>query len=247
MNMLAIDVSSRTASAAVFKAERLTGEQLTRERAGGNPVIAAAHLDAGLTHSQTLLPMVDALLQGGALTMEDIDRVAVAVGPGSFTGVRIGVATAKGLAFAQEIPCTPVSTLLGMAYGYAALPLRGILCAALDARRGQVYAAVFALEEGDVRRLTEDAAVNAEVLAAQLPAYGAPVLLTGDGAVLIRQALPDSVACHMLPTINYAAGIAAAAYALDLPAVHPDELRPVYLRLPQAERELRERQGERGL
>ena len=219
MITLAIDSSSCAASCALMQNGRL---------------MAASLLDVGLTHSQTLLPMIDAMLKGATLSMEEIDVLAVAVGPGSFTGVRIGVATAKGLAFPHETRCMPVSTLLALAHSVE-IPAEATICASLDARRGQVYAAIFHVKDGCVRRLTEDIAASAEELVSRLNDCDTPVLLVGDGTPLLQTLLPNQ--CATLNMVNNAVGIARVAHALEMPSIHPDALQPIYLRLPQAERE----------
>lgn len=122
------------------------------------------------------------MLHTARRTMEQVDRLAVTVGPGSFTGIRIGLATVKGLAFARGIPCVPVSALEAMAV--LCPPVEGVLCSAMDARRSQVYNALFAWQEGALRRLTPDRALSVQELACELEERGLPVWLTGDGALL---------------------------------------------------------------
>ena len=136
MNILAIDSSAKAASAAVVSEEA---------------VLASFHLDVKLTHSQTLMPMCQQVLACAGLTMEDIHGIAVSKGPGSFTGLRIGMAAVKGLAFAKNLPCVGVSTLKSLAYNLQGF--EGIACAVMDARRNQVYNALFALRDGTVSRL----------------------------------------------------------------------------------------------
>src|SRR5699024_4902492 len=136
----------------------------------------------GLTHSQTLLPMAQAVLENTKITGQELDCIAVAAGPGSFTGVRIGIAAVKGLAMALDKPCAPVSTLAAMA---ALMPYRaGTVCAVMDARCAQVYNALFALQDGKIQRLTPDRAVPVAQLRDELAAYPGPIFLVGDGAEL---------------------------------------------------------------
>ncbi len=230
MNILAIDTSAVTASCAL---------------SGDEGLITASELRNGLTHSQTILPMVSDMLKNARISLDEVDLLAVNVGPGSFTGVRIGVAAVKGLAFTRNIPCLPVSTLESMVYPLVGLPISGIVCAVMDARRGQVYTATFSIEGGAVERLTSDRAISIETLKNELENAKKSVFLVGDGAQLCYNTLqPLSVPLTLAPdTLRYqhAAGVAAAAQALSQQgcACPADQLTPVYLRLPQAERELK--------
>lgn len=147
MKILALDSSAKTASAAITDGEQLISE---------------AFVNAGLTHSETLLPMVASVLSLARLTMADIDGCVITDGPGSFTGIRIGIAAVKGLAMPNETKCCGVSTLKAMAYN-----LRYdncIACCAMDARCSQVYSAIFRCFDGKVERLTEDDAIPASKL-----------------------------------------------------------------------------------
>lgn len=127
---------------------------------------AEAYQNSGMTHSCTLMQMAEDMLRTAGLTVQDIDAAAVAAGPGSFTGVRIGAAAAKGLAWGREIPCYGVSTLEAMALGAACTD--GVYCCCMDARRAQVYNAIFEAAAGELRRLTEDRAISIEELYADL-------------------------------------------------------------------------------
>ena len=196
---------------------------------------------SGLTHSRTLLPMGEDMLKNAELSLQDVDLIAVAHGPGSFTGVRIGVSMVKGLAWAADKPCVGVSTLEAMAWhGLAA---GGLVCPVMDARRSQVYNALFRIEDGQPRRLTEDRPIALEELAEELRAYNESVFLIGDGAELSFRALAEKgIPCVLAPEnlrMQSAWGVAMAAQ--DKTPGTADTLLPVYLRLSQAERERQER------
>ncbi len=196
---------------------------------------------SGLTHSRTLLPMGEDMLKNAELKLADVDLLAVAHGPGSFTGVRIGVSMVKGLAWASDKPCVGVSTLEAMAWhGLAA---GGLVCPVMDARRSQVYNALFRIVDGSPRRLTEDRPIALEKLAEELRAYDERVFLVGDGAELSFRALTEKgLPCSLAPEnlrMQSAWGVAMAA--MDKTPGTADELLPVYLRLSQAERERQER------
>ncbi len=232
MRILAVDTSAVTASCAVRENDAL---------------VAVAELRSKMTHSQTILPMVEDMLKNAALNLKDIDLLAVNVGPGSFTGVRIGVAAVKGLAFADNIPCVPVSTLHSMAYNFVGLPGEQTVCAVMDARCGQVYTAFFAVNGDTVARLTNDTAISIEELKKELLSLEKSVILVGDGAKLCYTMLCEDVPLLSLAPdhLRYqnAVGVAAAAAADTAAQCDAAALQPVYLRLPQAERELKARQA----
>ena len=196
---------------------------------------------SGLTHSRTLLPMAEDLLKNAELKLQDVDLFAVAHGPGSFTGIRIGVSTVKGLSWACDKPCVGVSTLEAMAWhGLAA---GGLICPVMDARRSQVYNALFEIRDGAPLRLTEDRPLSLEELAAELRARGEAPFLVGDGAALTarfleKEGLPFRMAPENL-LWQSAWGVAMAARS-KTPG-DSQSLLPVYLRLSQAERERQER------
>ncbi len=195
--------------------------------------------NCGLTHSRTLLPMVEHVLSGCGLSPLEVDGFAVAGGPGSFTGIRIGVATVKGLALAADKPCAAVSTLEAMAWGL--LGWSGEVSCVMDARAGQVYHARFALTADGPRRLCEDRAVKLEVLAQEIGEN--PQILVGDGANLCYTKLKECCPGLRLapPQLVYptAWGVACAARAVlaSGQGVSASALREQYLRAPQAERE----------
>ena len=218
MKTLAIESAAKTASVALFEDGVLRAE---------------LYQDNGLTHSKTVLPMVDALLSGLGTTARELDRIAVSNGPGSFTGLRIGVAAAKGLALALGIPCVGVSTLEAAAYNAQ----DGFVCVVMDARAGQVYNAMFTMENGTLSRVTEDRAVPLSELRAELYAHER-VLLLGDGAHLCVKEFHDHSGLILPPQsarVPRAFGVGMAAE--HSPAVDPSELGVEYLRVPQAERE----------
>ena len=201
--------------------------------------LAAFHLNNGNTHSETLLPMAESVLRCTGKTVNDIDLFAVSAGPGSFTGVRIGVATVKGLAFGKGKPCVGVSTLEALAENL--VPTGGLLCPVMNARRGQVYNALFHVENGVLTRLCPDRALSVEELEAELLTYSEPVTLCGDGAELVKNSFTKcDVALPPLTLMEQNAvsvALCAARMAKEGKTCTDKELKPVYLRMPQAERE----------
>ncbi len=201
--------------------------------------LAAFHLDNGNTHSETLLPMVESVLRCTGKTVDDIDLFAVSAGPGSFTGVRIGVATVKGLAFGKGKPCVGVSTLEALAENL--VPTGGLLCPVMNARRGQVYNALFRAENGALTRLCPDRALSVKELEAELLTCSEPVTLCGDGAELVKNSFTKCSAA--LPPLTLmeqnavSVALCAARMAKAGKTCTDEELKPVYLRMPQAERE----------
>lgn len=226
MLILAFESSARAASVALVEDGRLLSQYSQC---------------SGLTHSRTLLPMAEDMLKNAELTLERVDRFAVAHGPGSFTGIRIGVSTVKGLAWAADKPCVGVSTLEAMAWhGVSA---GGLICPVMDARRGQVYNALFRIENGKPLRLCEDRPIALPQLAEELQALNAPAFLVGDGAELAARYLNEqAIPCVMAPeNLRWQSAWGVAMAAMDRPVGNADSLLPVYLRLSQAERERQER------
>lgn len=213
-------------------------------------ILSRSAIHANLTHSRTLMPMVQSTLSNADLTLKEMDYIAIAAGPGSFTGVRIGVAAAKGLAFADNIPCVSVSTLEGIAHLAKGLPFDGFVCPLMDARCQQVYTALFELKDGVLTRLQPDKAVPSQEVKQYLQEQNRPTLLLGDGAEMCYTAWMSELDClHLAPlSIRYpdAIGVAFAAEEKILlgDTLTPAELLPIYLRLPQAERELKAKQGQ---
>ncbi len=226
MRILALETSAKSVSLAVTE---------------NGTLLAQAYQDRGLTHSVTLMPLLDGMLKTAGLTLDDMDIIAVAQGPGSFTGIRIGVSAAKGLAWAKALPCCGVSTLEAMAYGVT--DFEGVVVGAMDARRQQVYNALFRTENGCVTRLCADRAVAMELVAEELAAIPEPKLIVGDGAVLLYDFLQKAgIGCRLTSPLHRqqsAAGVALAAEHLAAQGLtcSAQELQPVYLRLSQAERE----------
>ena len=220
MLILALESSANPASVAVCSDEKLIGQYFQNSE---------------LTHSRTLLPMAEALLKNLDITISDIGLVAVSSGPGSFTGVRIGVSVAKGLSWGLEIPVCGVSTLEAMAFQ---TPGQGmILCPVMDARRSQVYNALFEWRDGALVRLCPDRAISLEELSTALKRYDTPCLLIGDGAMISYEYITSAgIPCHIAPVLlrfQTAYGVALAARAANaIPAI---ELEPRYLRPSQAE------------
>ena len=196
---------------------------------------------SALTHSRTLLPMAEDMLKNAELKISDVDLFAVAHGPGSFTGIRIGVSTVKGLAWASDKPCVGVSTLESMAWH--ALAAGGYVCPVMDARRQQVYNALFEIRDGKPVRLTEDRPIALEELAPQVQALGAPVFLVGDGAAITAKYFESAgIPFRMAPeNLRWQSAWGVAMAAMDKKPGTADDLLPVYLRLSQAERERQER------
>ena len=233
MNILALESSATACSAA-----------LCRDGA----LIAQSFQCSGLTHSRTLLPMVHDMLENCGQSLDGVDVIAVAAGPGSFTGLRIGVATAKGLAWAQGKPCAPCSTLESMAWPLAHLEGRLIVCA-MDARRGQVYNALFLARGDRLERLSPDRAISLEELGEELKSVQNFKIVVGDGARLCYNSLNERVSGLELAPVHLrfqsAWGVARAAEELVKAGglVSASELVPSYHRLSQAERERLEREG----
>ena len=192
---------------------------------------------SGLTHSRTLLPMAEDLLKNTGYTMADIDIFAVARGPGSFTGIRIGVSAVKGLSWAAGKPCIGVSTLAAMAWN--GISAGGLICAVMDARRFEVYQAFFRIEEGRPVRLCPDRAISLEVLAEELAASSDVPFLVGDGAVLADEYLRKcGLQTRLAPEpLRFQNAWGVAMEAEGMPPGSSQDLLPVYLRLSQAERE----------
>lgn len=230
MLILAFETSAKAASVALLEDGRLLGE---------------SYQNTGLTHSQTLLVMAEDLLKQCGKAVGDITAVAVAEGPGSFTGVRIGVAAAKGFAWGGELPCYGVSTLEAMAESLGIY--QGYVCPCMDARRSQVYNSLFYVNQGNIQRLRKDRAIALADLAGELKELTEPVFLVGDGSALAFRTLSVQIPKLVLPPEHRmhqrAAGVAILA-AKKIAAGEPGDgnaLTPNYLRLSQAERERMEK------
>jgi len=225
MNILALDTSSRAASCAILRDGALAGEFF---------------MNIGLTHSQTAMPMVEALMRQTMLSLREIDVFAVCTGPGSFTGLRIGIACVKGMAMAGDKPCAGASTLMALAAGVCLF--EGYICPVMDARRGQVYTALFESTGGKLRRLREDEAISITRLGEILSELPSKVILTGDGARLCMEELSGVKSLQIAPErFLHQRACALADVAYDMAkkgeTISAGKLAPSYLRLPQAERE----------
>lgn len=228
MKILAVDSSAAVASVAILSDNTVLGEYF---------------LDNGNTHSETILPMTESLLSRLSMTLDEIDLFAVSIGPGSFTGLRIGVATVKGLAFGRNKPCAGISTLEALAYNLDGVS--GILCPVMDARRNQVFTALFKSDGKQIERLTPDGAMDLSELDSLLANYKEPIYLCGDGYALAKEALTTKtmdtperlIPQSAIPVARLALREQKAGRTVDEAA-----LAPVYLRLSKAERERAEKE-----
>ncbi len=233
MIILAFDGTAKCASCAVLRDGACLGEY---------------NIDNGLTQSELLLPMAESLMKSLKLKFSEIDLYATSVGPGSFTGVRIGASLVKGLAFGRDIPCASVSTLDALAENLRGL--QGIIVSVMDARRGQVYSALFRCDGENLEKLTEDMAISISDLGRMLMDYrGESIYLVGDGYEVARRGL---IQCGISPMVTpkglrnesaASVGRVALRQYNEGKTVSDSELSPTYLRLPQAERERLERMG----
>ena len=232
MKILAIDTSATAASVCL---------------AGEDKILGSFYTNTALTHSQTLVPMVEQVLKTTKTDVDELEYIAVNAGPGSFTGVRIGVAAAKGLAFKNNLPCVPVSTLESMAYNM--LGSDCVVCAVMDARCSQVYNALFKISGDKVERLCEDRALALSELKPELEKISEKIILVGDGANLTAKYLENSLSNVFLAPVNNriqnasSTAMAAIKSICENKTIMPAELMPTYLRLPQAQRELNKRLG----
>ena len=235
MKYLCLECSAGPASAAVFEDGKL---------------LSSAFCNVKVTHSQTLMPMVDSVLRQSLTSINEIDGIAVSAGPGSFTGIRIGISAVKGLAAARNIPCVPVSTLAAMVPGFR--QINCIVCCVMDARCNQVYNALFRIQDGEITRLCEDRALMCDELAEELSRFAddSPVIITGDGTDLFYRYVKEYTfvqpadECHRWQSA-IGVGFLAMSDSAQTKTCSAAELLPVYLRLPQAERELKKREEER--
>lgn len=240
MTTLAIDSTSKDASAAIVRDGDLLGE---------------VNLHTGYTHSECLLPAVEYLLRLTKLTVSDIDIFALAAGPGSFTGVRIGAATIKGLAFGRGRVCAPISTLEALAGNLSETD--ALICPIMDARRGQFYTALFSSQDGRLSRVWDDAAMSSDELFARLSDYtndiNRPIYLVGDGYDLAYEAFSGKLVCLAATprALRFHLAASAAFIAERRAAENPESLTddimlsPSYLRLSQAEREYNEKHDDK--
>lgn len=231
MKILAVDSSAKSASVAVCENGRLISE---------------CFVNASLTHSRTLMPMIDNALSQADMKISEIDAFCVNAGPGSFTGIRIGVAAVKGLALAENKSCAGISTLESIAYNFTDDDC--IVCAAMDARCNQVYTALFRCRNNAVERICEDKAISIDTLCEELSGFDDKIYLAGDGAEICLKSFGDKLPNVYVSGENRryqrAFGTALAAEKNNAAFTDSALLAPVYLRLPQAERELKLKKGE---
>lgn len=227
MLILAFESSGRAASVALMRDEKIISENFRCD---------------GVTHSETLLPMAEKLLDDCGVSIKDIDIFAVANGPGSFTGIRIGVSTVKGLSWALDKPCVGVSTPESMAYLCTQYDGR-LICPVQDARRNQVYNALFRIEDGRAVRIRDDRAISLDILTEDLLSFDENVIILGDGTEVTKAALDKTNVKYTTAPEEilwpHAWGVAKASIGKEL--LTSQELLPVYLRLSQAERERQEK------
>lgn len=226
MKILAVDSSAKACSVAILDDNRILGSYF---------------INTALTHSQTLVPMIESLLKNTNTQLDSIDCFAVSAGPGSFTGVRIGVSAIKGMAMPLSKPCIAVSTLEAMAYNV--IDRNCVVCAVMDARCNQVYNAMFRISDGIITRLCDDRALSISDLADELKGYNESIILVGDGAELcynsFRELKQDISLAVEARRYQKAEGVAFAS--VNKEKISAAELMPAYLRLPQAERELKKK------
>ena len=236
MKILAIESSGLVASCVIVTEETMLAEYTVNFKK---------------THSQTLLPMVDEIVSMVGIELKEIDAIAVSAGPGSFTGIRIGISALKGLAAASKKLCVGVSTLSAMAQNFSDTDC--IICAVMDARCNQVYNALFDINNGEIKRLCEDRAIMCDELACELKKISEnsdkPIIIVGDGAEIFSpfaENISGAKKADIKRRYQNAVGVGFAAYESFLcgDTLSPEELLPLYLRLPQAERELKLKKGE---
>lgn len=229
MKILSVECSASPASCAVIDDGKIR---------------ANSFVNARLTHSQTLMQMIINILENSATRLNDIDKIAVAVGPGSFTGLRIGISAVKGLAAPTNLPCVAVSTLAAMAENFT--DRNCVVCAVMDARCNQFYNALFEINGGNITRLCDDRALLADELTAEIVNISPKkqIIICGDGADLFYKHVCELENTSLAPEhlkFQNAVGVGMFAYKNcdTINTVSPEKLLPVYLRLPQAERELK--------
>lgn len=233
MKILSIECSATPCSVAVSENGKIIASDFTNEK---------------MTHSQTLMPMVKDVLQSANTKIQDVDSFAVSAGPGSFTGIRIGISAVKGMAAPRKKPCIAVSTLRSMAENYSDTDC--VVCAVMDARCSQVYNALFEINKGEITRLCDDRALLCEELVPEIEDIvksGKIIIIVGDGTQVFYPFVKDLenvFASEEERRYQNAVGVAKAAEELisNNNLLKPEELQPVYLRLPQAERELKKKE-----
>ena len=231
MKILGIECCTKACSAALYEDGR---------------ICASFSINGTLTHSETLLPIIKSIYEVSNADLNETDYIAVTIGPGSFTGIRIGLATAKGIAQGGDIPMIGISSLEALCYNVT--HFNGIICPCLDARRAQVYNALFEFRNGVLFRICDDRALSVDELKADLNNYDKPILLIGDGARLVYDSMEDGTKTVLAREndiyLRADSVCLAAANETSLCTFRPQnfkDIMPVYLRLSQAEREKQER------
>ena len=233
MKILGIECCTKACSAALYEDGKIT---------------ASFSLNGRLTHSETLLPIIKSIYEISSSSLENTDYIAVTIGPGSFTGIRIGLATAKGIAQGKDKPMIGLSSLEALCYNVT--NFEGIICPCLDARRSQVYNAIFEFQNGNLIRLCDDRALSVDELKDDLKKYDKPIMFLGDGACLVYDSITDGtkkvLASENDIYLRADSVCLAAANEVGLCTFRPQnfkDITPVYLRLSQAEREKKERES----
>lgn len=228
MKILSCECSAKSASCAISE---------------DGKILASGFVNVPLTHSQTLMPMISQMLVNSKISVKEIGAFAISAGPGSFTGVRIGISAVKGMALPSLTPCIAVSTLESIAYNF--LGQDALICAVMDARCNQVYNAVFRVKGEKIKRICPDRAIKIEDLAKEIKGsrVKCPVIIAGDGTDIffpLVQSKKNAVKASQISLYQNATGVALCAHGMynKGQTVPPERLLPVYLRLPQAEREL---------
>lgn len=234
MRILAVDTSSKSASAAVLD---------------NGVLLCESTINTNLTHSQTIMPLISSMMKNAMLSLSDVDVFAAAEGPGSFTGLRIGLSGVKAMAQAGGKPCVAISTLEALAFNLC--DINAIICSVLDARCNQVYMALFDNRDGNFTRLCDDNAVLIEDLSHILKNYNSPIFFVGDGATLCYNKLKDEnldlrVASSALVNLRASSICKLAEIKGEQAHIKADMLLPKYLKLPQAQRELMAKQKSEG-
>ncbi|MFI3226735.1 MAG: tRNA (adenosine(37)-N6)-threonylcarbamoyltransferase complex dimerization subunit type 1 TsaB [Clostridia bacterium] len=229
MKILAFESSAKAASVALLEDTK---------------ILAQNYQNIGFTHSKTLLPMAESMLANIETSINDVDYIAVANGPGSYTGIRIGVAVVQGMCVASDKKCVGISTLEAMAYNLVDVTDRYIVCV-MDARVSQVYNAIFVNNDGKLERVCEDRAISIEELTKELKNLGKSYIFVGDGAEMCYNIVKENeIEITLAPEhLRFQTAASVARASLNYVPQDVDNLVPTYLRLSQAEREKQDKNG----